>query len=56
MEEYLKKEFSKYPPIIIPLYNNEVNYIYYQDSKLFTEMQAVLNNLVESFFSELGNN
>lgn len=56
MEEYLKKEFSKYPPIKIPLYNNEVNYIYYQDSKLFTEMQVVMNNLVESFFSEVVNN
>ncbi|MEI6062831.1 MAG: HAMP domain-containing sensor histidine kinase [Bacteroidota bacterium] len=56
MEGYLKKEFSKYPRITIPYYKNEVNYIYYNDSKLFTEMQVVLNNLVNSFFSEVVNN
>jgi len=56
MEGYLKKEFSKYPPIPIPYYRKEVNYIYYQDSKLFTEIQGVLNNLVDAFFSEVVNN
>jgi len=56
MTDYLKKEFSKYPPIPIPYYKNEVNYIYYQDSKLFTEMQVVLDTLVNSFFSEVVNN
>jgi signal transduction histidine kinase len=56
MEGYLKREFSKYPPIEIPYYKNEVNYIYYNDSKLFTEMQVVLNNLVDAFFKEVVNN
>lgn len=56
MQKYLKKEFSRYPPIEIRYYKNEVNYIYYQDSKLFTEMQVVLNNLVDAFFSEVVNN
>jgi signal transduction histidine kinase len=56
MEDYIKKAFSKYPPIVIPLIKNDVNYIYYQDSKLFTEMQVVLNNLVSAFFSEVVNN
>ena len=56
IQKYLKKEFSKYPPIPIPYYKNEVNYIYYQDSKVFTEMQVVMNNLVNSFFSEVVNN
>ncbi len=56
MKEYIKKEFSKYPRIEIPYYKNEVNYIYYNDSKLFTEMQGVMNNLVNSFFSEVVNN
>jgi len=56
MEGYLKKEFSRYPRIEIRYYKDEVNYIYYQDSKLFTEMQVVMNNLVESFFSEVVNN
>jgi signal transduction histidine kinase len=56
MNDYLKKEYSKYPRIEIKYYKDEVNYIYYQDSKLFTEMQVVMNNLVESFFSEVVNN
>lgn len=56
MGDYLKNEFSKYPRIENRYYKNEVNYIYYQDSKLFTEMQVVMNNLVESFFSEVVNN
>ena len=56
MAEYLKKNYSKYPRIKIPIFNNEYNYIYYNDSKLFTEMQVVLNNLVNSFFSEIVNN
>jgi two-component system, sporulation sensor kinase D len=56
MDGYLKKEFSRYPRIEIRYYKDEVNYIYYQDSKLFTEMQVVLNNLVNSFFSEVVNN
>ncbi len=56
MEGYLKKEFSTYPPIEIPYYKNEVNYIYYNDSKVFTEVQVVINNLVNSFFSEVVNN
>jgi hypothetical protein len=56
MEGYLKREFSKYPPIEIPYYKTEVNYIYYNDSKLFTEMQVVLNNLVDAFFKEVVNN
>jgi len=56
MDDYLKKEFSKYPRIEIHYNKNDVNYIYYQDSKLFTEMQVVLNNLVDAFFSEVVNN
>ena len=56
MEDYLKKEFSQYPRIEIRYYKDEVNYLYYKDSKLFTEMQVVLNNLVSSFFSEVVNN
>ena len=55
MAEYLK-EFTKYPPIPIHYYKNEVNYIYYTDSKLFTEIQGVMADLVNSFFSEVVNN
>lgn len=56
MNRALLKEFSVYPPIKINYYHGNMNYIYYKDSKLFTEVQLVLNNLVNSFFSEIVNN
>lgn len=56
MNRQLRKEFSVYPPIKINYYHGNMNYIYYKDSKLFTEVQLVLNNLVNSFFSEIVNN
>jgi len=49
------KEFTAYPPI--ESINFDVKtFIYYKDSKLFTEVQTVLNKLVNSFFSEVVNN
>jgi signal transduction histidine kinase len=56
MDKQLKKEFSIYPPIKINYYHGNMNYIYYKDSKLFTEVQLVLNDLVNSFFNEVVNN
>ncbi len=56
MNKNLLKEFSEYPPIRIDYYHGNLNYIYYKDSKLFTEVQDVLNSLVNSFFSEVVNN
>lgn len=56
MKEFLEKEFSKYPPIKINYYKNEINYIYYKDSKLFTDIQEVLNDLENSFFSDIVHN
>ncbi|NNC93950.1 MAG: HAMP domain-containing histidine kinase [Chitinophagales bacterium] len=47
-------EFSNYPPIQV-FYINNVDYIYYQDSRLFTELRVVLNDLIESFISEVIN-
>jgi signal transduction histidine kinase len=48
----LKKEFSKYPPIIINVYGI-INYLYYTDSRLFTELKRFLDDLTESFFNEI---
>ncbi len=48
----LKQEFTVYPPIIVSSFGN-TNYLYYEDSRLFTELRDVLNNLIESFFSEV---
>ena len=52
LEGDLKEEFSQYEPI-------NVNYgqiIYYKESRLFTELRDVLNDLTESFFSEIVHN
>ena len=52
LEGELKEEFTVYKPIIVTSYGT-TNYLYYSDSRLFTELRDVLNNLIESFFSEV---
>ena len=48
----LKKEFGRYKPI--EFYSDGVllQKLYYKDSKLSSELQNVLNDLIESFISE----
>ena len=56
MTPQLKKEFSVYPPIIESYnpYNPRAKLIlYYKDSKIFTDLRKVLDDLVNSFFSEV---
>jgi signal transduction histidine kinase len=49
----IKDDFSTYKPIVI--YDGFSNnyYIYYQDSKVFTELRDVLDNIIQSFISEV---
>jgi len=49
----LKEEFSDYPPIEARYYQNRRNYLYYKDSKLYTELRVVLDDLIRSFFDEV---
>ncbi len=51
-EGELKSLFSDYNPIPFTV-DNKTEYIYYQDSRLFTELRAVLDDLIESFISEV---
>lgn len=56
MTPKLKKEFSVYPPIIESYnpYNPSAKLVlYYKDSKIFTDLRNVLDDLVNSFFSEV---
>jgi signal transduction histidine kinase len=56
MTPKLKKEFSVYPPIIERYnpYNPKARLVlYYKDSKIFTDLRKVLDDLVNSFFSEV---
>jgi hypothetical protein len=52
LDSALKKEFSVYEPIEVAFVNNK-NYLYYKDSKLFTELRNVLDDLIKSFISEV---
>jgi nitrogen-specific signal transduction histidine kinase len=48
--------FSKYPPILIDTRIADiriVNFVYYLDSKIFTDLKTILKDLLESFVSEV---
>lgn len=49
----LLEEFSVYPPIPARYFQDKKNYLYYKDSRLHSELHAVLNDLVSTFFSEI---
>lgn len=48
----LKTEFTLYEPIVVT-YGWKKSYLYYKDSKLFTELRQVLDDLIKSFISEV---
>lgn len=48
----IKEIFSQYEPIVVS-YGRHKNYLYYQDSKVFKLMRETLNNIIESFLSEV---
>lgn len=52
----LLDEFSVYPPLKLDYYSGNFVYFYYKDSRLFSELKVVLDDLVESFFNEVANN
>ena len=49
----LLEEFSLFEPIKIHIERNQFDYLYYKESKLFNELRVVLDDLIESFFSEI---
>lgn len=48
----LNTEFTVYEPIVVT-YGWKKSYLYYKDSKLFTELRQVLDDLIKSFISEV---
>lgn len=52
----LKKEFSVYDPIRIEYLPGEFQILYYKESNIFTELRQVLNDLNQSFLSEVVEN
>ncbi len=51
----VKREFTSYRPIVVQ-YLNRKQYLYYRDSRFFTELKDVLSNYVASFMSEVALN
>ncbi len=51
-----KEEFSMYEPIVVKYLPTRKHYLYYKDSRFFTELRDVLNNYVASFMSEVALN
>ena len=49
----LKKEFTVHEPIVVNYYRDLKLVLYYKDSKLFKELRNVLDDLIESFISEV---
>ncbi len=53
LEGKIKEEFSSYPPVVARYIQNKKVYFYYKDSKIFTDIRDVINNQIQSFFSEI---
>ncbi|MBC8321526.1 MAG: HAMP domain-containing histidine kinase [Bacteroidetes bacterium] len=52
----IKEDFSVYKPITVQYLPNRKHYLYYKDSRFFTELRDVLSNYVASFMSEVALN
>ncbi len=57
---YLREELNimreKYAPVVIDVYKGMKNYLYYKDSKVFSDIQLVFGNLTRSFLEEVAVN
>jgi len=51
----LRQQFSSYPPFVIKYYGNHKLFLYYKDSKIFSELKDVMNDIIKSFLSEIIN-
>lgn len=52
---HAKADFSIYDPIVVQFLKKK-HYLYYKDSRFFTELRDVLNNYVTSFMNEVALN
>ena len=53
MNDSIRKEFSSFEPIRIVYHEDEYVMLYFKESKIYSELRDVLNDLTESFFSEV---
>jgi len=52
----LFEEFTAYDPIEVKISRYNKNYLYYKDSKIFSELKEVLNDYISTFISEVALN
>ncbi|MDO9511025.1 MAG: HAMP domain-containing sensor histidine kinase [Bacteroidales bacterium] len=52
-KDSLTKHFGTYPPITVHYIANKYHFLFYRDSRLFSELQDVLNDLNQSFINEV---
>ena len=55
LEGKLLEEFSKEPPFFYEVYGIKI-YLYYKESKIYTNLRKVLDDFNQSFLSEITNN
>jgi len=56
LEGELKREYTQIEPLRIRYYADKYYILYYKESIIFTELRQVLDDLIESFFSEVVSN
>ncbi|MCK5856710.1 MAG: HAMP domain-containing histidine kinase [Bacteroidales bacterium] len=54
--EINKRQFTNYPPIIIKVYGDDVQYAYYRNSKLYHRLKRTLDNYTDLFLNEVVSN
>ncbi|MBS1636304.1 MAG: HAMP domain-containing histidine kinase [Bacteroidetes bacterium] len=47
---------KQYEPVVIDVYMGRKNFLYYKDSRLFTDIKTVFDSLIKSFISEVAIN
>ena len=50
------KEFTNYPPIVVPYFEDQYNYIYYRNSNTYYQLKNSLESFTKSFINEILNN
>lgn len=53
LPDSIKKEFTKYDPIPVSFQGQTISYLFYTDSKLFVELQTIMNDYIKSFVAEV---
>lgn len=57
---YLRQELNimkeQYAPVVIDVYRGIKNYLYYKDSKVFTDIKLVFDSLTKSFIDDVADN